>query len=100
MLEIVLRPRAKADLFDIADYTKVEHGEKQAKQYIDDIRRQIGSAAQFPGIGSGAFGLPQAYRKIRSALHRIIYRYNETELVVVRILHQREDVTDEIEDFS
>lgn len=99
MLEVVLRPRAKADLLNIADYTKAEHGEKQAKQYIEDIRRQIESAAQFPGIGSDAFGLPQAYRKIRFGSHRVIYRYNETELIVVRILHQREDVPDEIEDF-
>jgi len=99
MREVVLRPRAKADLLNVADYTKVEHGEKQAKQYIEDIRQQIESAARFPGIGSDAFGLPQAYRKIRSGSHRIIYRYNETEFIVVRILHQREDVPEEIEDF-
>ncbi|WP_293697864.1 MULTISPECIES: type II toxin-antitoxin system RelE/ParE family toxin [unclassified Sphingopyxis] len=98
MLEVVLRPRAKADLLNVADYTKTEHGEKQAKQYVEDIRRQIDSAARFPGIGSNVFGLPDAYRKMRSGSHRIIYRYNETELLVVRILHEREDVPDEIED--
>ncbi|MGV3731743.1 MAG: type II toxin-antitoxin system RelE/ParE family toxin [Sphingopyxis sp.] len=98
MLKIVLRPRAETDLQTIAQYTKVQHGEAQAKHYIEDIRRQIEFAARFPGIGSEAFGLPSTYRKVRSGLHRVLYRCTESELVVVRVLHEREDVPDEIED--
>lgn len=99
MLKIVLRPRAATDILAIAQYSKAEHGEAQAKAYIEDIRRQIAFAADFPGIGSEAFGLPPTYRKVRSGFHRAIYRCTETELIIVRILHEREDVPDEIEDF-
>ena len=98
MLKIVLRPRAEADLLTIAQYTKFRHGEAQAKRYIEDLRRQIEFAREFPGIGSEAFGLPPTYRKLRSGAHRIIYRCTETQLMVVRVIHEREDVPDEIED--
>ncbi len=99
MLEIVLRPRAEADILTIAQYTIAEHGEAPAKRYIEDLRRQIEFASRFPGVGSEAFGLPPEYRKVRSGSHRAIYRCTETELVVVRVIHDREDVPDEIEDF-
>jgi toxin ParE1/3/4 len=99
MLEVVLRPRAEADLDGIAEYTKAEWGEAQAKRYILDIRRQIEATTQSPGMGSPVFGLPPAYRKIHSSHHRAIYRYTETQFIVVRIIHEREDVPAEIEDF-
>ena len=99
MLEIAFRPRAEEDLANIARYTRTEWGELQAKRYIKDLRRQIEFAAEFPGIGSEAFGLPSQYRKVRSGTHRAIYRCTKTQLIVVRILHASQDVPDEIEDF-
>ena len=99
MREIVFRPRAQEDILNIARYTRTEWGEPQAKRYIEDLRRQIAFAGEFPGIGSDAFGLPVQYRKVRSGVHRAIYRCSDTQLVVVRILHSSEDVPDEIEDF-
>ena len=98
-LGIILRPRAAADLLAISQYTKAQWGEPQAKRYIEDLRRQIEFAAEFPGIGSEAMGLPPEYRKLRSGSHRVIYRCTDTELVVVRVIHAREDVPDEIEDY-
>lgn len=97
MLEIIYRPRAAADLDAIADYTKEQWGETQAKEYTLDIRRQIEFAAESPGIGSEAFGLPPIYRKIASGRHRIIYRVGDTQLIVVRIVHEREDVPDDLD---
>ena len=99
MLEIVLRPQARADLMASAGYTKTAYGEAQARRYIEDIRHQIEFACGFPGIGSDAFGLPPLYRKLQSGSHHILYRCTTTELVVVRVILQREDVPDEIEDF-
>lgn len=97
MRNIVFRPRAEDDLEAIADYTIGVWGDAQAKRYILDIRRQIEFAAEHPGIGSAAFGLPPEYRKLRSGHHRVIYRFDEAELVVVRVLHEREDVPDELD---
>jgi toxin ParE1/3/4 len=99
MLEIVFRPKAEAELEAIADYTKAAWGDAQAKRYLLDIRRKIDSTLDYPAMGSAVFGLPAAYRKIHVGHHRIIYRYTDTEFIIVRIVHEREDVAEEIEDF-
>lgn len=98
MLEIVFRPRAEADIDEIVAYAKTEYGERQAKRYVEEIQRQVAFAAEFPGTGSEAVGLPAEYRKVRSGLHRLIYRHTEHELIVVRIIHASQDVPDDIED--
>lgn len=97
MLEVVLRPQVEIELLEISRYTKAQWGEAQAKRYLEDLRRQIDFAAEFPGIGSQTVGLPNEYRKIRSGAHRAIYRCTETELIVVRIIHEREDISNKIE---
>ena len=99
MLEVVLRPRAESDLDHIAQYTIAEWGETQAARYIADLRRQIEFAAEFPGAGSAAFGLPEQYRKVRAGMHHAIYRRSDTQLVVIRIIHMSEDVPDDDDDF-
>ena len=100
MLSIVFRPRAEADILDIAHYTKSRHGQAQAKVYIIQLQRQIEFAAEFPGVGSEAPGLPPIYRKLRAGRHRVIYRYDAAVLTVVRILHEREDVPEETEEIG
>ena len=47
-----------------------------------------------PGIGSSANRLPLIYRKITAGHHHIIYHYNDDQLTVVRILHERQDAND------
>lgn len=99
MRKVIYRPRAAADLSTIADYTKTEHGEVQAKRYLAEIRKQIGLVAELPAIGTAVHGLPTGYRKIGSGLHRIVYRHTNNELIVIRILHAKQDMPDEIADF-
>jgi plasmid stabilization system protein ParE len=66
---------------------------------VRQIERDIEHAATRAEIGSPVIGLPSAYRKVRSGPHRVIYRLVGAELVIIRILHERQDVPDEIEDF-
>lgn len=99
MLEIVYQPIALTEIDAIADYTKIEWGETQAKRYVEDLRKQVEVAAEFPRMGSATMGLPTEYRKLRSGSHRVIYRLTEKQLVFVRVLHEREDVPDDIENF-
>lgn len=98
MLEVIFRPQAAQDLLLLTATTKAEWGERQARKYVDQIRQKIDFAAEFPGIGSAAYGLPFEYRKLSSGSHRIIYRVTKSQLIVVRIIHMREDVPDNIED--
>ncbi|VVT13991.1 type II toxin-antitoxin system RelE/ParE family toxin [Erythrobacter sp. EC-HK427] len=97
MLEIVYTPHVHTKLEEIADYTIAEWGQTQAKKYLADIRSQIEFAAEFPGIGSAVYGLSPEYRKLKSGSHRIIYRTNDSQLIVVRIVHERDDVPDDLD---
>lgn len=92
MLEIAFLPKALDQIDRIAEQTIAEWGEAQAKIYLEDIRRKVELAAEFPSMGSEIYGLPAQYRKLPSGVHFVVYRASETVLTVVRIIHEREDV--------
>jgi toxin ParE1/3/4 len=83
---------------DIWRYTADRWGAEQADAYIGQIRTAIARALSHPQTGGPVAGLPAVYRKLRSGSHRIIYRLAGGDLIVVRVLHERQDVPDEIED--
>jgi len=96
---IFLTPAANRDMAEIWLYTANQWGADQADAYTRQIEEILRHARKFPDIGNQAMGLPTQYRKLRSGSHRIIYRQTDTELIIVRILHERQDVPDDIEDF-
>ncbi len=73
-------------------------GDAQAAHYLRQIRAKIEATVAFPAMGSQPFGLPSTYRKIAAGHHRVIYRYSDTLLIVVRIIHEREDVPERFDD--
>ena len=99
MRDIIFAIAARHDLTAIWNYTADRWGLDQADTYIRQIDNTIQHAAKFPGMGSEATGLPSQYRKLISGSHRIIYRLSDTNLIVVRILHERQDVPDDISDY-
>ena len=98
MIRLVLRPGARRDLTNIWLYTADQWGVGQADSYVANLERERARALAFPAIGSPVEGLPAAYRKLACGKHRIIYRYNDAELIVVRIIHERQDVPSEFDD--
>ncbi len=97
-MKFVLRPAARVDLETIWLQTAEKWGVGQADAYVADINKRIVNTAEMPGLGSEVFGLPPDYRKVPSGAHRVIYRCTQTELVVVRIVHEREDVLEDLGD--
>jgi toxin ParE1/3/4 len=94
MLEIVLRPEAEQDIRDIANYSEANWGAFKAKLYVEGIVGKIGSLAEYPDLGTRVDGLPGPYRKLISDTHRIFYRGEAAQVIIVRILHARMDVPD------
>lgn len=99
MNKLIIRPAARREITDIWLYTVDRWGTEQADAYVRQIETAITRAREFPNIGSAVYGLPSAYRKMKSGSHRVVYRCTDDTLIVVRILHEHEDVPDEIEDF-
>jgi toxin ParE1/3/4 len=98
VIRLVLRPGARQDLTNIWHYTADQWGMGQADSYVGNIERELARALAHPAIGSPVEGLPHAYRKLTCGKHRVIYRYNDAELIVVRIIHERQDVPSEFDD--
>ncbi len=95
MIHLVLRPRARRDLANIWLYTADKWGTDQADAYVASINAEMKRILAFPQSGSRVVGLPNDYRKIRAGSHRAIYRWTDEKLIVVRIVHAREDVADD-----
>lgn len=91
-------PEARADLEEAWLYTASEWGIEQADRYAAGIAARIDSVLELPNTGSPLTGVAMGYRKIRSGQHLAIYRVTGEELIVVRVLHEREDLPDGIEE--
>lgn len=99
MIRLVVSPAARREMTDIWLYTADRWGIDQADAYVSQIESSIARALEIPRIGGSVIGLPPVYRKLKCGSHRIIYRHTDSELIVVRVLHERHDVPDDIEDF-
>lgn len=97
-MKIVIRPQARADIERVWRFSAKNWGRDHADDYVAQIAKQIEFAASLPGAGSEVYGLPPQYRKVRSGAHRMIYRCTDAELVVVRVVHEREDVAAQLEE--
>lgn len=87
-----LYPLAQADLEDIWSYTASRWSLEQAESYHAAI------VAAFEGLAAGSKqGRPSNVRegdfKYAVGSHLVFYRRSETAIDIVRILHQRMDVT-------
>ena len=94
MSNVVLSPAAKSDLITIWDYTANRWGYEQAENYIRSIQKACDGLAENPSMGIAADEVRRGYRRVIVGSHLLFYRTDEPDLVdVVRILHQRMDVT-------
>lgn len=87
-----LHPLALADLEDIWSYTASRWSLEQAESYHAAI------VAAFEGLSIGSKqGRPsdvrEGYFKYAVGSHLVFYRYSKDGVDIVRILHQRMDVT-------
>jgi len=79
---------AKADLMSIARFTESHWGRKQRNAYLMEIDQVFRSLAVNPLIGRTCDEIRAGYRKHPHGAHVIYYTLpNESELLVVRILH-------------
>jgi len=93
-----LRPEALADLEEVWLYTAREWGIDQADRYVASVIARIEAIAERPNSGSPISETLMGYRKVRSGHHLAIYRATKDEVIVVRVLHEREDLTDGYDD--
>lgn len=87
----VLKPRARADLDEIWDYTMERWGLEQAETYIRQLWKHIQAVADSPSLGRDCEDLRPGYRQYPSGSHLLFYRLTDAGVDIVRILHERMD---------
>lgn len=92
MLEVLLYPQAEHDLEAIWRYTHTAWGIEQANTYIDDVTNRFQLLAENPLICRERNEYSTAVRIYQHAHHLIVYVFTDTELHVIRILHESMDV--------
>lgn len=85
---------AEQEIQDILRYTFDHHGAEQTDRYSAGLLRALARLAEYPHIGrhrSDLAGQPYAWR---FGEHLIFYRVTETEILIGRVLHNRQDPAD------
>jgi toxin ParE1/3/4 len=85
------RASASRDLRQIASQTRQRWGAAQAARYVDRLRQDIQSLMEFALRFPLHEGSSVPLRKMPSGHHIVFYLVSETEVEVVRVLHERMD---------
>jgi len=90
---IAIRPAARRDLLKIGIDSEVRWGREQTRIYLVAISDVIERIAATPNIGSDRSHISSGLRKSASGVHHIYYRVVDDTVVIVRVMHQRMDVS-------
>lgn len=99
MAKIIFRQEAIDDLNDIWAYIFEEWSENQADKYYATLKFTCLQISEDPKLGKEYDGINRHLLGLRSGKHIIFYRViTEDEIEVVRILHERMDFKNRIND--
>ncbi|RFB77966.1 type II toxin-antitoxin system RelE/ParE family toxin [Methylovirgula sp. 4M-Z18] len=92
MKALALSPAAQADLDHIWDHSAEHWGPDQADRYTDEIRDACQALAS--GVRRGRpVDVRPGYLKYATGAHMIYFRDHGDRVEIIRILHQRQDVS-------
>jgi len=87
------RAAARRDLEQIWLDTADQRGADQAEKYVTEIEATVTRLSDFPERGTKIRTNVGTFRKMASGRHLVFYLVGQDEIDVVRILHQRMDLT-------
>ncbi|ABD52941.1 type II toxin-antitoxin system RelE/ParE family toxin [Jannaschia sp. CCS1] len=92
MKELVIAPRADADLIGIYDYTSDTWGLDQADKYLDELHGRISGLVTGATVSRSAEEVGPGLRRALAGQHVVFFREDAETVKVVRVLHQRMDL--------
>ena len=91
MLQLRVTPKAESDLIGIWVYTCDEWGIDQADKYLDELEEGMNQLIHHPSLGADYTHVLPGYRRLQVEHHAVFYKLVESELLVVRVLHESMD---------
>lgn len=95
----MLRPKkitksrlAENDLINIWLYSYEEWGESQADDYLEQLNVGIQNLLLNPEIGMDCDFIREGYRRLQINRHLLFYRIKNTEIEIIRVLHESMDI--------
>ncbi len=93
MVEVRLTALARKDLVSMREYGNEEFGGALADAYFMSIAGAFDLLARHPEAGPARPELGEHIRCLSHRRHRILYRFDGAQVLVVRILHHAMDVS-------
>ncbi|MEM1133594.1 MAG: type II toxin-antitoxin system RelE/ParE family toxin [Pseudomonadota bacterium] len=82
---------AIADLDEIDDYSIEQFGEDAAQSYMHGFKEAFAQLQDYPRSGQPATELGKSMRCLTHRRHRIFYRIEAEQVLILRILHKAMD---------
>ncbi|MFZ3013227.1 MAG: type II toxin-antitoxin system RelE/ParE family toxin [Nitrospira sp.] len=98
MFDIVLYPRAETDLADIWQFTFETWGVTQANTYLEQLDLGFRQLAKNPKLGKPCDEIRTGYRCLHLNRHMAYYRLHARQVIIVRVLHERMDIWQHLND--
>ena len=95
-LRLILKPQARNDVHSALLYTREQWGAEQRARYKALLYRSMQDLIGYPELGRARDELYPGCRSHPVGQHIIYYHVTEAAIVVVRILHRRQDATGEV----
>lgn len=90
-LSLVITSPALAELEAIWDYSARNWGTRQAERYLSGLNRSFALLCDMPDIARIRPEFTRPTRVYRAAEHLIFYRVEDDELIILRVLHTRQN---------
>ena len=91
MARFALTEAALRDVAAIADYTESNWGPAQAQLYLDALELKLAQLAGQPALGRTRDELANGLRSTPFESHVIYYQRSRAGILVLRVLHARQD---------
>ena len=91
--KVGLRPKARGDLGQIWEYTREAWGLEQADTYLRALDNTFNAIAKQPMLGRSRDEVLEGLKAYPSGKHVVFYFVTEHGVDVVRVLHERMDVS-------
>ena len=92
----IFSKKAEEDLIDIYRYGFLNHSERQANQYSDSLKEKCQFLADTPLLCRERDEFTPPVRIHTHKRHLIIYKITEDHILIIRILHERMNVEDQL----
>ena len=79
---------ARSDLRAIVIYSKRSFGHQQAVKYVTQLREQVRSLSDAPGMGKKRDELALGLRSFPFQSHVLYYLIQDKRFIVIRVLHK------------